>query len=308
MALLYKAEASRGAEWRQVLARMAPDLPFHIWPETGDPLAVRYLAVWEPPADMLTRFPHAELVISVGAGVDQFDMARFPQSLPLVRMQDPGIVDGMVEYVTLAVLGLHRHLPDYIDNQRKRIWHEIRLVPASRRRIGILGSGQLGEAVCHKLTGFGFPVSAWSRTPRQIAGVEHHSGPEGLDAMLAKTDTLICLLPLTVQTRGLINAALLAKLPRGASIVNAGRGGHLVHADLLAALDSGHIASAFLDVTSPEPLPQNDLLWHHPRVVITPHVASMTNPETAVAFVLETIENHRKGLPLRGLVDRTRGY
>ena len=308
MALLYKADPVRGAEWAQQLARKAPDLPFHIWPETGDPAAIRYLAVWNPPEDMLERFPNAEIVFSVGAGVDQFDFTALPTHIPLVRMVEPGIVEGMVEYVTLAVLALHRDLPAYIADKAQARWRQIRLVPAARRRVGILGLGRLGEAAFRKLAGFGFAMSGWSRSPREIDGITCHSGMAALPGFVAGCDILVCMLPLTGETQGLLNADLFRHLPQGAGLVNAGRGAHLVQQDLVAALDSGRISAAFLDVTDPEPLPREHRFWSHPGIVMTPHVASMTRPDTAVEFVLDTIRRHRAGLPLQGLVDRARGY
>lgn len=308
MALLYKADPVRGAEWQRLLADRAPDLPCHVWPETGDPRAIRYLAVWTPPDNMLARFPNAEIVISVGAGVDQFDMAAFPPGLPLVRMLEPGIVEGMVEYVTLAVLALHRDLPAYLADQRAERWEAIRLRPAASRRIGVLGLGQLGQACCQRLALLGFPVAGWSRSPKQVPGVECHAGADALPAFLARTDILVCLMPLTAETRGFLNAGLFAQLPKGAALVNAGRGPHLVQQDLLAALDSGQISAAVLDVTDPEPLPQGHPFWQHPRILMTPHIASQTRPETAIDFVLEVIAAHKAGKPLPGLVDRTRGY
>ena len=308
MALVYKADPARGAEWQALLAAKAPELAFHVWPETGDAAAVRYLATWVPPDDIMQRFPNLELVISTGAGVDQFDLSTLPKRLPLVRMLDPGIVDGMVEYVTLGVLALHRHLPDYAIAKAEQRWVPIRLVPAAKRRIGVLGCGQLGEAVCRRLAAFGFAIAAWNRSPREVDGVDVFSSAAQLPAFLARTDILVCLLPLTTETQGILDARLLGQLPKGAGLVNAGRGGHLVQDDLRFALDSGQLSGAVLDVTDPEPLPSGHWLWSHPRVILTPHVASMTQPDTAVAFVLETIARHRQGLPLRGLVDRTRGY
>jgi glyoxylate/hydroxypyruvate reductase A len=308
MALLYKSDPVRGIEWKALIEARVPDLPVHIWPETGDPAAVRYLAVWKPPTNMLAQFPNAEIVFSVGAGVDQFDFSTLPAHIPLVRMIEPGITRGMVEFVTLAVLALHRNLPDYIADKAAARWAQIRLVPAAARRVGILGLGRLGEAAFRTMAGFGFKMSGWSRSPREIDGIACHSGEASLPGFIAGCDILVCMLPLTPETRGILNADLFRRLPAGAGLVNAGRGGHLVQDDLLAALDSGQISSAFLDVTDPEPLPQGHPFWAHPRIILTPHIASMTQPETAVDFVLETIERHRKGLPLEGLVDRTRGY
>jgi glyoxylate/hydroxypyruvate reductase len=308
MALLYKADPVRGAQWQLLMSQKAPDLPLLIWPETGDPRAVRYIAVWVPPHDMLTQFPNVKIVFSVGAGVDQFDVSCLPAHIPLVRMLEPGIAEGMVEYVMLAVLALHRNLIDYIAGKAARRWSPIQLVPAALRRVGILGLGQLGEAAFRKLSSFGFAMSGWSRSPRIIDGVTCHAGQAALPEFLAGCDILVCLLPLTPETHSILDARLFAMLPHGAALVNAGRGGHLVQDDLLVALDSGQLSAAMLDVTDPEPLPGSHPLWQHPRLLITPHVASMTRPETAVDFVLQTIRRHESGLPLHGLVDRGRGY
>lgn len=308
MALLYKCEDGFGPAWQKVMAGKAPDLPLFVWPETGDPAAVRYLAVWEPLPDMFSRFPNVEIVFSLGAGVDQFDLSSIPAHIPLVRMVEPLLTEGMVEYVTLAVLALHRNLVDYLGFQAECRWSQIDLVPAASRRVGILGVGQLGEAAFRKLASFGFAMSGWSRSPRVIDGIACHAGAAALPEFLAGCDILVCLLPLTPETRGILNAKAFAMLPHGAALVNAGRGGHLVQEDLLAALETGRICAAILDVTDPEPLPADHAFWRHPRVLITPHIASMPRPETAIDFVLETIGRHEAGQPLRGLVDRTRGY
>jgi glyoxylate/hydroxypyruvate reductase A len=304
---LYKADPVRGAEWAAAFARKAPELEFRQWPLEDGAERVRYLAAWEPPAD-LARFPYLELVFSVGAGIDQFDFSRVPAQLPVIRMVEPGIVDGMVEYATLAVLALHRDWPAYREQQRAQQWVAHRVRSAARRRVGVLGLGMLGRAVLDKLRGFGFPCAGWSRSPHLNEGVECHAGPEALPAFLARTDILVCLLPLTAETRGILDARLFAALPPGAAVVNCGRGGHLVNDDLLAALDSGQLSAAVLDVCEPEPLPAGHPFWDHPRIVLTPHIASMTQPETAVDAVLDNIGRHLAGLPLAGLVERTRGY
>ena len=223
-------------------------------------------------------------------------------------MLEPAIADGMVEYVTMAVLALHRDLPTYLVEQRQEQWRPVRLRPASARRIGVLGLGQLGEAVCRKLALFGFVVSGWSRSPRQIPGVTCFSGSDALPSCLAQSDILVCLLPLTRDTEGILNQRTLSMLPRGAMVVNAGRGRQLVQEDLLEALETGHISAAVLDVTDPEPLPPGHAFWHHPRILITPHVASMTQPETAVDFVIDVIGRHARGEALPGQIDRERGY
>lgn len=308
MRFLYKANPVRGAEWGRHFAALAPDIPFSLWPGDGDPKDVRWLATWVPPDDIAGTFPNLELVFSVGAGVDQFDFSKIPPHVPLVRMLEPNIAESMVEYVCLAVLALHRDLPLLLAQQRREVWKEFQITTAARRRVGVLGLGQLGQAALERLKAFGFPLAGWNRSPRAIDGVEVFAGAGALPAFLARTDILVCLLPLTDETRGILDARLFAQLPDGAMLVNVGRGGHLVQEALIAALDSGKLAAAMLDVTDPEPLPAGHPLWRHEKVILTPHVASMTHPETAVRFVLDTIARHKRGEPLPGLVDRSRGY
>ena len=308
MSFVYKADPVRGAEWARLFATQAPDIPFHIWPDTGEADRVRYLAAWVPPQDVERQFPNLELFFSTGAGIDQFDLAALPPELPVVRMAEPGVVAGMVEYATMSVLALHRDLPTYIRQQREGRWAAHRVYPASKRRVGVLGLGVLGCAVLDQLRTLGFQLAGWSRTRRQIDGVACYAGREELPAMLAGTDILVCLLPLTQETRGILDAKLFQHLPRGASLVHVGRGAHLDHQALLDALESGGLSSAVVDVTDPEPLPAGHPFWAHPKILLTPHIASMTQPETAVEQVLDNIRCHQAGAPLMGLVDRTRGY
>ncbi|TDN63365.1 glyoxylate/hydroxypyruvate reductase A [Paraburkholderia sp. BL10I2N1] len=308
MAFLYKADPARGEQWAKLFAQRAPELSFRLWPNVGDPAEIRYLAAWQPPEDPARTLPNLEVVFSVGAGVDQFDLSSVPSHVPVVRMIEPGIVEGMVEYVTQAVLTVHRDLFDYRLQQQDKTWKELPVRAASSRRVGVLGLGVLGTAVLERLRLFNFACAGWSRSPRDIEGVECHAGMETLDAFLARTDILICLLPLTPATRGILNAQLFATLPRGASLIQTGRGPHLDHAALLGALHSGQLQNAILDVTDPEPLPADHPLWTHPRVRITPHIASATRPETAVEVVLDNLRRHRAGLPMLGQIDRSQGY
>ena len=308
MTLLYKADPERGKLWAQHFAQKAPEIPFRLWPDVGDPAAVRYLAAWQPPDDPARTLPNLEVIFSVGAGIDQFDLSRVPPHIAVVRMIEPGIVEGMVEYVTQAVLTIHRDLFDYALQQRQRVWREMPVRAASTRRVGVLGLGMLGTAVLERLRLFGFPCAGWSRSEHRIEGVECFAGVEALDAFLARTDVLVCLLPLTDATRGLLDKRLFGKLPKGASFVNVGRGAQVNQQDLLDALDSGQLQNAILDVTDPEPLPDSHPFWTHPRVRITPHIASATRPESAVDVVLENIRRRRDGVPMVGEVDRSRGY
>ena len=305
---VYKADPQRGRQWAEIFGRQAPDIEFRLWPEVGDGGEVRFLAAWEPPADLATRFPNLQLLLSTGAGVDQFDFNVLPPQLPVVRMVEPGIVNGMVEYVTHAVLDLHRDMPAYRRAQQQRRWQAIQVRAASARRVGVLGLGSLGQAVLGKLIAFGFDCAGWSRSRHEVAGVHCHAGAGELDAFLARTDILVCLLPLTEATRGFLSTGAFAKLPRGASLVHVGRGPQLVAADLVKALDEGQLAEAVLDVTDPEPLRDDDPLWSHPRVRITPHIASMTEPHSAARVTIDNLRRFARGEPLVGLVDRARGY
>ena len=305
---VYKADATRGQQWSDIFRREAPQIDFRVWPDVGDPAHVHYLAAWEPPDDIATLFPNLKLLFSSGAGVDQFDLAALPPALPVVRMIEPGIIRGMVEYVSHAVLDLHRDMPEYRRAQQRGEWRPLPVRAARDRRIGVLGLGSLGRAVLAQLCAFGFDCAGWSRSRHDIEGVRSHAGPAELGVFLARSEIVICLLPLTDATRGFLDAALFARLPRGAAIVHVGRGPQLVAADLLAALDEGQLGEAVLDVTDPEPLPPEHPLWSHPRVRITPHIASMTQPESAARIVLNNLRRYAAGEPLIGLVDRARGY
>ena len=308
MTFVYKSVPERGAIWARHFATHAPEVPFRIWPDVGDATEVRYLAAWTLPPDVAASFPNLEVLFCVGAGVDQMDLSQVPRSIQVVRMIEPGLVEGMVEYATLAVLALHRDWPAYVAQQRERRWNALPIHLAATRRVGVMGLGVLGQAVLEKLRGFGFRCAGWSRTPRALTGVQCYHGAESLPEFLARTDILVCLLPLTDATRGILDRRVFDALPRGAALVNAARGPHLVASDLLRALDDGSLSAAVLDVADPEPLPSDHPLWAHPRVILTPHVASQSQPETSAAVVLENVRRHRRGEPLVGVVDRSRGY
>ena len=303
MAVLYLSDPARGAVFRAAFAAALPDIAFHIG-EAPDPLAVRWLVTWTVPTD-LARYPNLRLIFSVGAGVDQFDLAALPKGVGVVRMLEPGLPQQMQEYITLATLALHRDLPAYLGQQRAGRWKAGRNMPAEDRRVGVMGLGMLGQAALAALRPFGFPLAGWARSPRQIDGVDCFTD---LDAFLARTDLLICLLPLTAETETILNASLFTRLPRGAQLVHAGRGRQLDHAALIDALDDGQLSAAVLDVTAPEPLPADHPLWSHPQVILTPHIACQTRPVDGARHVIGAIRADLAGVAVPGLVDRTRGY
>ena len=308
MSILYRSDAARAPAWVRYFAEHAPDLDFRVWPDAGDLDEVEYLIAWQAPADFIAQLPRLKVFFSSGAGVDHVDFSAIPPHVPIVRMVEPGIIDGMVEYVSLCVLALHRDFFDYLQAKAARSWAPLKVLPASARTIGVMGMGSLGSAVLQRLASYGFELRGWNRSRRELPGVESFAGAEQLQPFLAGCDVLICLLPLTPATRGILNRELFSRLPAGAALINVGRGSHLVDADLLEALDSGQLSRAILDVTEPEPLPVEHPFWAHPRVFLTPHVASMTQPESAAPILLENLRRHQRGEPLEDAIDRSRGY
>ena len=309
MALLFRSTVDSAARWRSQLTRLTQQLDIRVWPEIGDPAEIDYALVWRPEPGFLASLPNLKLILSLGAGVDHLlGDPRLPRHLPIVRLVDPHMTNAMSEFVVLQVLRLHRRDLDYRAQQQAGVWRELDQPNAAERRVGILGLGELGQDAGKKLKALGFDVAGWSRSEKAVAGVGSYAGAAGLPLLLGRSEILVCLLPLTAETEGILNARTLALLPRGAALVNAARGAHLVEEDLLAALASGQISAAVLDVFRDEPLPAGHPFWHHPRVVVTPHVAAFTNPSTAAPIILDNIRRFEEGLPLLNRVDPARGY
>ncbi|MEI4488551.1 glyoxylate/hydroxypyruvate reductase A [Frigidibacter sp. MR17.14] len=308
MTIVYTAIESRKADYRALFAELAPEIPLLGADEVTDPAAVRFLLGWSDLADHAARYPNLQAIFLIGAGADQVDHARLRPGLPVVRMVEPGIAACMGEFVTMSVLMLHRGLPLYLDQQRRQAWVKHQVTTAPQRRVGILGAGVLATACLERLAPFGFDLACWSRTRRRIDGVRCYAGPDELADCAARSDILVCLLPLTDETRGLLDARLFAAMPQGASLVHVGRGPQLDAAALLAALDSGHLSAAHVDVTAVEPLPAGDPLWSHPRVILTPHIATMSQNRSAAEAILANIARLAAGAPMVGLVDPVLGY
>jgi glyoxylate/hydroxypyruvate reductase len=309
MALLFRSTVDSAARWRAQLERLTREIDIRVWPDIGDPAEIDYALVWRPEPGFLASLPNLKLILSLGAGVDHLlGDPQLPRHLPIVRLVDPHMTNAMSEYVVLQVLRLHRHDLDYRIQQQERVWRELDQKNAADRRVGILGFGELGRDAAKRLRALSFDVAAWSRSEKTAAGVESYAGADGLRHLLARSEILVCLLPLTAETEGILNARNLVLAPRGAALVNAARGAHLVEDDLLAALASGQISGAVLDVFHDEPLPADHPFWHHPRVVVTPHVAAFTNPATAASIILDNIRRFEEGRPLLNQIDPARGY
>lgn len=309
MALLFKSESDRVEWWKQELGRRLPDLELRFWPAVGDARDIEFALVWNLPPGVLKTFPNLRAVFSLGAGVDHlFADPELPKGVPICRVIDSNLTQRMTEYVVLHVLRHHRRQPEYDALQRAGEWRELYTPTAAERAVGIMGLGELGADAARKLMSVGFKVASWSRTPKSIEGIESFHGARGLEPFLKRSEILVCLLPLTPETKGILGRRLFEALPRGAAVINAARGGHLVEQDLLAALETGQIAHATLDVFHEEPLPPAHPFWRHPRVTITPHVASITDPRTVADLVAENVRRHRAGAALLHVVDPEVGY
>jgi glyoxylate/hydroxypyruvate reductase len=302
------------AEWQAQFLALAPRREVRIWPDrVGDPAEISYVCAWKPPPGLLAQFPHLKAIFSLGAGVDHLTGDPLLPAVPLVRVVDRDLTARMTEYVVLHVLLHHRRLRLYQAQQRERVWHEHAQPAASEVAVGIMGLGVLGRDAAEVLARIGFRVAGFSRTGKSVAGIETFHGENGLEAFLARTEILVCLLPHTPATEGILNLTLLRKLKRdgalgGAYLINAGRGMLQVDADILAALEEGALAGASLDVFPSEPLPRESPLWTHPNVVITPHNAGVSDPRALANNVLMQIERFERGLPLEHVIDRKAGY
>lgn len=295
--------------WLDAFTRAMPELEVRMWPDLGAAEEITYAFVWKVPAGVLAGLPGLQVVFSLGAGVDKVVSTDVvPAHLPLVRMVDPSLKQGMGEFVLMQALYSHRDMPAFAAQQARREWAE-RAVPLARHRtVGIMGLGELGRHCAEHLVRMGFTVRGWARSSHHIDGVECFAGEAALPPFLAQTDILVCLLPLTPESRGILNARTFGALPRGSYLINVARGGHLVDDDLLAALASGQIAGATLDVFHEEPLPAEHPFWSHPGIIVTPHISAPTQPETAAPTVIAGIRRHQAGLPLLNVVDRAIGY
>ena len=308
MTLLFKCDHTDPDLWLTALAEQMPEREVRVLPEVGAPEDIEYALVYEPPPGLLASLPNLKAIFSLWAGVDHLASDHELPSVPVIRMVEDSMTATMTAHVVQQVLDLHTHALDYRAQQAARHWEQLEFRAPWERRVGILGLGSLGRDSAEMLAALRFDVAGWSRSPKEISGIACYHGEDGLTEFLARTEILVCLLPMTAATRGILNRNLFARLPRGAALVNCARGGHLVDDDLLAALDEGRISSAALDVFNEEPLPPDHPFWSHPRIVVTPHVAAFSVPATAVASVVANLRGIESGESPRFVVDFKRGY
>lgn len=314
MNLLVSMPGWDSAPWAERLAVLLPDRKIVLGDRPYDPASIHYAATWKHPANSLAGLKNLRVLFSFGAGVDH--MFRDPglPNVPLVRVNDADLRDRMSEYVVLHVLLYHRQQRMYDYLQHEKRWEDDAFQPAAKDvRVGVMGLGVLGSDAARKLAVMGFDVAGWSRTPKELEGIDCFAGAQDLDAFLARTDILVALLPSTPQTKGILNASLFGKLARdgrlgGPYVINVGRGALQVETDILAALDAGILRGATLDVFQTEPLPADSPLWHHPAVTVTPHNSSVSEPAAVARYIAEQIKAFERGEPLANVVERARGY
>ena len=313
-AILVAIDGTQAEDWIPLLRERVAGRELRIWPDgVGDKADIGYAFVWRPPPGLLAELPNLKAILNIGAGVDALLGDPTLPLVPIARAAHPDLTKRVVGYVVLHVLAHHNRFRQYDAQQRQLLWQPHKHPSSDEVAVGIMGLGVIGGEAAQVLSRLGFRVAGWSRGPKSITGIETFHGPAGLDRFLARTEILVCLLPLTSQTEGLLNLALFRKLKRdgkagGAFLVNAARGRIQVDADIVAALDEATLAAATLDVFPQEPLPAQSPLWAHPKVTLTPHVAGDISPEAFVDQLFEQVERFERGLPLDNAIDRDLGY
>jgi glyoxylate/hydroxypyruvate reductase A len=309
MALLVIAPDLEADWYVQELKSLAPSEDIRAWPDIGETADIEFALAWNHPPGEFQKFSNLKCIASIGAGVDHILRdPDLPDGIPVTRVIDPTMSQFMSEYVLLSILNHCRQFELYKKDQIEKRWQPQIPLFARDIRIGIMGLGQLGADAATKLFQLGFRVIGWRRTHTTIEGVRIFAGKDQLTPFLSQSNILVCLLPLTPATKGILNHELFKRLPPGAYVINVARGAHLIENDLLAALNTGHLSGACLDVFEVEPLPQNHPFWHHPKITLTPHISSITDPKAVMPQIIENYQRMKDGRALRHVVDRKRGY
>ncbi len=309
MAIVIIRQDDKIESWIEALQARSQGIPIYNFREEHPRDEIKMAMVWKHPPGSLGNYPNLRCISSFGAGVDFiFDDPALPANVPVTRVVDPVLASDMSEYVLAHILGYLKHIPAYAREQAQRVWHPRDYQRIGDVTVGIMGLGALGTVLARDLKKMGFRVMGWATSGLKEIDIPVFAGQEGLPAFLRQSRILVCLLPLTNATRGILNRDLFRQLPEGAFVINVARGGHLQDEDLLEMLDSGHLGAAALDVFHQEPLPVNHPFWAHPRIFLSPHVASITNQASVIPQLLENYERLVKGLPLKNVVSRAKGY
>jgi glyoxylate/hydroxypyruvate reductase A len=307
-AIAYISRDTDGVLWKKVLEAGLGPIDFRRLDALGDKADIEVALAWKPASGLLASLPNLKLIVSLGMGVDHLLSDDKLPDVPITRIMDDGLIGQMSEYALYWALRHHRDIDKYAASQRAQTWKVEDFVDTIHRRIGMLGLGTIGQDTAKKFAALGFPTAGWSRTPKNLPGIKTFHGADGLMRLLAESDILVNVLPLTRDTRGLLDAKAFAALPKGAYFINMARGGHVVDEALLAALNSDHLSGAVLDVFNQEPLPADHPYWTHPKVHVTPHIAGATNPRTASPGVIDNIKRLRSGRELLHRIDPKTGY
>lgn len=294
------------SEWSRAL-RQSSGIEVQVWPHMKEPQKVELAIAWNPPLGILAEFRNLKLISSLGAGVDHIIRDNGLPDVPVVRIVDEMLSQDMSNYILMAVLNHQRKTFFHYENQKKRTWDHIKSLNKAFH-IGILGLGVLGKAVSQSLVACGFNVLGYSKSQKRIKGVQCFYGDLGFSTLMAQIDVLVNLLPLTAETRNILGMPTFKMARKPIFLINVARGGHLVEADLLQALDQGLVSGACLDVFNEEPLPAHSPLWEHKNIIITPHIASVTNPNVVVAQILDNFDRVKRGITLNNQIDRNKGY
>ncbi len=297
---------TKAEPWLEGLGAALPQATIEAWTPGSAP--ADYAIVWTPPQQFMDEQPQLKGIFNIGAGVDALMKLRLPEGAKVVRIDDGGMAVQMAEFVCHAVIRHFRELDGYEADMGQGKWSFRRPRNRADYPVGVMGLGVLGQRVAQALRVFEFPVLGWSRTARSVEGVQCFSGEKGFNDFLAATRILVCLLPLTADTRDIINRDTLGRLKPGGYVINVARGAHVVDEDLLAAIDSGHLAGAALDVFRTEPLPAGHPFWKRPEITVTPHTSARTLREESIAQIAGKIAALHRGEPIAGVVDRNRGY
>jgi len=295
--------------WRECFAREIPELEVRFWPEAGDLATVDIVACGRMPDNALRSMPNLKLIVSLFAGQDLFLSDKtIPENVPIVRAANPAGDQMMTEMVILHVLRHHRQIPELLLAQQKSEWASPKRLKTRDRKVGIMGLGPIGAAAAKAVRDLGFETAAWVRRPRQLNGIEIFHGPDQLAAFLGRSEIVVNLLPLTTETEDILGAKNFALMPKGASVINLGRGPHVVDADLIAALDSGQLVAATLDVFRQEPLPKEHPFWRHPRITVIPHASRGQFPAEIAPLICNHIRRFQRGEKMTDRVDIAAGY